>query len=104
MPQRPMLNLEKGKCYEISYHSTWRDQYPRKVKIIEPKYIHEDRIHSYGTIAPNGFSYIWDYGWEKETTVYAGQFYSIVAARELEGSELEEFETELRERRGRTLS
>ena len=91
-----MLNLERYKCYEVSYHSDWRDQYSQKVKIITAKNAYSDRVHSYGTISPKGFCYIWDYGWEKGTSVvYSGSNYSIVSARELEGTELEEFEKDL---------
>lgn len=87
-----MLNLENGKCYEVTHLHDWQDKYPRKIKIIEPKEIHSDCLHSYATTSPTGFIYIWDYGYAKKTSiVYAGD-YSIVAARELEGTELEEFE------------
>lgn len=101
MPQRPMLNLELGKCYEVTHLQDWRDLYPRKVKIIERKHVHSDRIHSYGTTSPTGFLYIWDYGWAKGSFGGCDGGYSIVAARELKGTELEEFEAELRKAKER---
>ena len=96
MPTRPMLNLENGKCYEITFLHDWCGK--RKVKIIQRKEVHSERLHSYGSTSLHGFSYIWDYGYEKGPILGDGQ-YSAVAARELEGTELEEFEAQLEKRK-----
>jgi len=103
MPQRPMLNLENGKCYELIFCHDWDGSYPRKVKIIDDKEVHSETSHSYPTITPsnelhdapqwrNYFQYVWDHGWAKGSS-YGDT--SIVEARVLKGAELKEFEAQI---------
>lgn len=103
-----MLNLEKGKCYELSF---LRERYDygttSKVKIIGDNESDSKTIHCYPSVYPGikvwdtqewarFFIYIWDYGFAKGTSIVASGDYSIVGARLLEGAELDEFEAKLK--------
>lgn len=93
-----MLNLQKGKCYEIQFGNYYGNM-KEKMKIVGDKTIHGEFSHSYPSISPsnkgwkkgwtNYFMYIWDHGIRKNTY---GINKDMVSVRELLNTELLEFE------------